>query len=313
MSIKGTIFPSENAQTFEDTIGHITRLLYPPEQHPEMVQQLSERCDLFKMYFQMSGSFTHASTQTIISLKKERKVSWCNQAFRVFPANAMREMATDFYNSPRLKEGWLVSEWLVDTQSVRPHHECVFVEKRDGAIKILSIDRRPNFEGIKNWILASFLSFNVPLHMYVSTQKRQHDWSQCPILTLDDLHQLHMMEDTGEVYSFIEETQASVETDREERWKLYSSPYILPRFIRLAQSMHDVILYEKNVVETGLVDIESFEKVKNKMYQKNPEWEERPLQDDMLNDRIKNRYIKYGKTLVERVLTGQEPITAKLL
>lgn len=312
MSIRGTIFPCENAQTFEETVGYISQLFYP-EGKSEMSERLLERLELFKQYFLMIGSFTHASTQTIISLKKERKVTWQNQAFRVFSANQMKEMALDFYQSSRLKEGWLVSEWLVDTQSVRPHHECVFVEKRDGAIKVFSIDRRPNFEGLRNYILASFLPFNLPLHMYISTQKRQHDWSQCPILTLDDLHQLYMMEDTGEVYAFIEQTHASIEVDRERKWTLYSSPYILPRFIRLAQSMHDVILYERNVVETGLVDRVSFETVKDKMYKKNPEWEERFLEPSMLNSRIKSRYVKYGRMLIERILSGQLPITARLL
>jgi hypothetical protein len=303
MSVRGTIFPCENAQSYEEAIGHVTELFYP-EEREKISEALLRKIDLFKEYFLVIGAFTHASTQTIISIKKQHKASWSDLAFRVFPANQMQEMARDFYGSDRKKEGWLVSEWMVDTQSVRPHHECVFVEKIGGAIKVLSIDRRPNFEGIKNYVLASFLPFGLPLHMYVSTQKRQHDWSQCPILTLDDLRQLYMMNDTQELYSFIEKTHTSMEMDREQKWKLFNSPYVLPQFMRLAQSVNDVMIYEKAVVEKGLIDRQAFEKVKAKMYQKNPEWESRGLEPNMLNRRITNRYIKYGRMLFNLAQTA---------
>ncbi len=312
MSIRGTIFPCENAQSYPEAIGHVTRLLYPDCQL-DMERALLEKEDLFKEYFLMIGSFSHAATRTIIWWKKTQKETWRTETFRVFPANEMQPMVKSFMESNRKKEGWLVSEWLVDSQSVRPHHECVFVEKREDCIKIISIDRRPNFEGLKNYVLTSFLPYNVRLEMYVSTQKRQHDWSQCPILTLDDLHQFYRMHDTDELYSFIESTASSTEVARDGKWKLYNSPYILPQFMRLAQSMRDVIIYQRAVVDTKLVSQELFQKILTKTYRKNPQWEGKPLEDTMLNLRITSRYIKYGRILVERILLDIPPVAEKVL
>lgn len=256
MSIQGTIFKAETSRTFEEMIDHLAlfatkrpegnkfEVLQKDEgESKELASKLKAKVELVKEYFMMRGSFTLDATRTLINLNRAEKETWkSTMLIQTFTSPHIAEHAKKFWSSNRQKEGWIISQWMDRTQELRPHQMPIFVEKKDGKFYCIIFDTRLNWEGIRKDLIEAFSPFGVKIMFYLSTERRQFDWSTCSHLSLSDLRKLDRM-DRDKLYTFIEDTRSSVEYEKDHKWTLFVSPHLPPSFMELAQSSQDLSNY----------------------------------------------------------------------
>jgi hypothetical protein len=346
MSIRGTIFPAEASKTYEEMVGHLSRFVASnADEATKLEGSLLQKLELVKQTFLLGGSLTLDATRTLITIKKEEKTCW-RKGMKIDTCTSknLAEKVALFWKSGRQKEGWIISQVVQETGLLRPHQMPLLFAKRNNGISFLTFDTRMNFEGIRTPLLEALLPLGIPIQLYLSKQKRQHDWSTCSQISLDDLHQLDHL-GTEQMFAFLEAHADSVETQQGGKWTLTVSERVPLSHMRLVQWLDDFKNYEAwalkslapsqtlvqrlyftllslwnwcksffekmapasspQPISTLNNDIASF---KEKMKSKNPEWTNLEPEKIDLNRRGIHRFRKNITKLIQRILNDQSPI-----
>ncbi|NGX39467.1 MAG: hypothetical protein KR126chlam1_00796 [Chlamydiae bacterium] len=260
MSVMGSIMPAEISKTHEEMIERLCIFLEVPESDT-LKNELLNRIELVEDYFRKRGSLTLAATRSLIDTRISENPDWAeNLKFKVFRSTELPTHAENFLKSDEIKQGWINSHFTAFSQQLHPHQMPVFVEKREDKIFCIIFDTRSNWEKIRKSLFKAFLHFDMPVKFYLSTQRRQFDWSTCSLLSLDDLRKINSM-DREHLYAFFEKNYSSKETPREGKWSLTVCDHLPATFMEYVQSMEDFEKYHKWAADSEDIDQSILERI----------------------------------------------------
>lgn len=301
MSTLGTIQPAETSKTFPEMITKLSEFFGVSKTKQEI---LLERIELVKDYLIIRGGLTHNGTRAVISAGKE-DLNWPKDLeFKIFSSVDLSKHAKEFIKGNQLTQAWMCSHFNSFSHEMHPHQMPIFIEKRRNQIICTVFDRRINWEKMRIPFFQALLVYDLPVKFYLSTERRQYDWSTCPLLSIDDLKKLQTMDRTR-LYSFFEKNLISKEISSDGKWSLVVSEHLPAIFMEFVQSINDFKKYHKWALGNHSIDQNQLKRVSS-LVSKNLIVVGKKR--EKINDRTMQRYKKViCNIIIPRILKGKHP------